>query len=960
MQTAVLIALAGILGLFGTANQQSSVVEAPQDAVVESTISDYAQSVIADDDMNTAAQETSAVAVVLAIDTSDSMYGTPLDRAKEAAIVFLEELDPNIPVAVVTFSSQAELVADFTTNRANLTTAIEGLNTGGVTALYDGSLLAVETATQARAQERVVVLLGDGAEYGEQSAALPEAARELAVDSDVVMYTVGLGFGADRTYLEDLATETNGELFEAATPDELLAYYLDLSRRITEQAEVAQTLTAANTDVIPAAQASSELPQTGGGEVAVPIVGDPSGSALGTGLNVAEAGAGETVPGASIAESGPVIPPISDTLLELDLNNELADEDEEVASGLAEGTSAAAGGEGELEEAVVPVADVLDSGILPISVTIENEDQLDVAELSLNGYSLQIFAESPLEYDLNMAQLESGLYRLTLSTVYENGVVSSGFLDFEIVEVETPGGTILREAQVDGGTVPFTLEFTTAAGLEPIEEVEVVIDGPSDEITSLSLIAVISRPINDVLPPGLMEQVGKSRPVAATVIILFITVTLLPQGVFTLVWMLYTWNNPAAAEAYASPTTYEEPHYKFTALVPARKEEEVIYETVMKVDAVNYPEHLKETLVLIRDQDDDDTIAEVRRAMNDLGNKPNLRLITFTGGPKNKPNGLNRGFAEGTGDVFCIFDAEDHPHEEIYHIVNTTMIRRGADIVQSGVQLMTHFNQHGREAWFAALNVLEYFFWFKSGLHCFTREFSVTPLGGNTVFGKREWLEEIGFRHHRWDEGHEILEIWDEQCLTEDADLGIRLTNVGASIQIVYTAEHATQEETPDSVEQFIKQRTRWMQGFYEIFRKGDWLGMPMMKQKIVGVYILLNSLLQASLVLYLPMGIYIALTQEVPVPFAIVSWVPIYLLFLQLVAQLVGVKQYADAYGIHMPRGYRLKMMIYYYPYQLLLAASAARAVGRFLAGTNNWEKTSHSGAHRTGTAAPRPSVSA
>jgi cellulose synthase/poly-beta-1,6-N-acetylglucosamine synthase-like glycosyltransferase len=228
------------------------------------------------------------------------------------------------------------------------------------------------------------------------------------------------------------------------------------------------------------------------------------------------------------------------------------------------------------------------------------------------------------------------------------------------------------------------------------------------------------------------------------------------------------------------------------------------------------------------------------------------------------------------------------------------------------------------------------------------------------VFAKQDWLETIGMRHNRWDEGHRILEVWDEKCLTEDADLGIRLTNAGANIQIVYSAEHATQEETPASVEQFVKQRTRWMQGFYEVFRKGDWLGMPKMKQKIVGLYILLNSLLQASLVLFLPVGIFIALTQEIPVPLAIISCIPIYLLLLQMITQLVGIREYAEAYGINLPRGYRLKMILYYYPYQLMLAVSAARAVGRFVRGTNNWEKTAHSGAHRNASPAARPVATA
>lgn len=915
--------------------------------------------------------------VVLAIDTSDSMYGVPLESAKEAARVFIQNLNPATPVAVVTFSSRAELVHDFSSDHNSLVEAIDELATGGVTALYDGSLLAVETASKASASQSIVVLLSDGAEYGGQSSALRTDAREEAVENDVMVFTIGLGFGADRTFLEEMVDDGVGEMFEAPTPDELLNIYSELGERVAAEAEEAQDagnmLERASADgnatgMIPAVQAdaASAAPNATANR---PVRSGQDVLTSGTQVSASNAQTDTPMPlvetaddtGADITAS---IPAVEDGMLAMILDDAVVESAREEVSvpnpivrseSESETTAAEAAGE-------EVVADVLDSGVVPITIEVESPDLIETAELAVNGYSLAVYDTAPYTYELDLSRLEQGLYNLSFMVSYQSGSAAMGKKEFNVVEVVTEGGATLMETEIDGvQSSDLVFNFSPEAGLAFVQQEERILsDTPTAQFETMSLMSILSRPVAEVLPPGLAEAISKPRPVAASIVVLVMTITLLPQGVFTLVWMLYTWNNPEAAEEYASPTDYEEPMYKFTALVPARKEEEVIYETVMKVDAIDYPEHLKEVLVLVRDEDDDGTIAEVNRAIADLGHKPSIRLITFTDGPYNKPNGLNRGFDQGTGDVYCIFDAEDHPNQEIYNIVNTTMIRENADVVQSGVQLMTHFGQHGKEPWFAALNVLEYFFWFKSGLHCFTREFNVTPLGGNTVFAKQDWLETIGMRHNRWDEGHRILEVWDEKCLTEDADLGIRLTNAGANIQIVYSAEHATQEETPASVEQFVKQRTRWMQGFYEVFRKGDWLGMPKMKQKIVGLYILLNSLLQASLVLFLPVGIFIALTQEIPVPLAIISWIPIYLLLLQMITQLVGIREYAEAYGINLPRGYRLKMILYYYPYQLMLAVSAARAVGRFVRGTNNWEKTAHSGAHRNASPAARPVATA
>ena len=66
--------------------------------------------------------------------------------------------------------------------------------------------------------------------------------------------------------------------------------------------------------------------------------------------------------------------------------------------------------------------------------------------------------------------------------------------------------------------------------------------------------------------------------------------------------------------------------------------------------------------------------------------------------------------------MVTIFDAEDEPHPDIFNVVNTVMLREEAQVVQCGVQLMNYADR-----WFSALNVLEYFFWFKSRMHYHAR-----------------------------------------------------------------------------------------------------------------------------------------------------------------------------------------------------------------------------------------------
>ncbi|HVB62832.1 MAG TPA: glycosyltransferase, partial [Ktedonobacteraceae bacterium] len=295
---------------------------------------------------------------------------------------------------------------------------------------------------------------------------------------------------------------------------------------------------------------------------------------------------------------------------------------------------------------------------------------------------------------------------------------------------------------------------------------------------------------------------------------LLIIVAMTVQAIFNIRLRLFLWEEPDNAWSNHAPTVYREPRISFTIMLPARHEEAVYRETLQKVYNLNYPRRLVQIMAICR-EDDPGTIAEAQAKISELRD-PNVQLVIFNDKPINKPHGLNLALQVARGDVVTIFDAEDEPHPEILNIINTIMLNEGVDVVQSGVQLMNHNTR-----WFCFLNVLEYFFWFKSSLHFFER-LGMTPLGGNTVFVRRDLMEHLGG--------------WDEKCLTEDADLGIRLSIEGARVRIVYDDEFVTREETPHTIEQFIKQRTRWNQGFIQILFKGIWLKLPTLQKRLLAL----------------------------------------------------------------------------------------------------------------------------
>jgi glycosyltransferase XagB len=409
-------------------------------------------------------------------------------------------------------------------------------------------------------------------------------------------------------------------------------------------------------------------------------------------------------------------------------------------------------------------------------------------------------------------------------------------------------------------------------------------------------------------------------------IVALISLVLFAQSIFSLYLMLYTWEHPERLEASRGPLSFLPPQLSFTVLLPARHEEAVIYDTIKRVWAANYPSNLLEVVVICH-ADDTGTIAEAQRAVQDIDSR-RVRVETFSTPPINKPHGLNVGFQRTSNHVVTIFDAEDDIDPDIFNVVNTIMLEEEAGVVQAGVQLMNF-----RDRWFTSHNCMEYFFWFKSRLH-FHAQVGMIPLGGNTVFVRRDLLARVGG--------------WDEHCLTEDAEIGLRLSALGESIRVVYDAQHVTREETPDSVGSFIRQRTRWQQGFLQVLRKGTWRALPRLRQRLLAVYTLTYPLYQSVLTLLWLPTVLTVLWLKLPVLTALVSFLPLYALLFQLLTTVVGAVIFAREYGVTFPLFMPLSMAITFLPYQFLLGISSVRAVYREVRQVHNWEKTAHVGAHR------------
>ena len=409
--------------------------------------------------------------------------------------------------------------------------------------------------------------------------------------------------------------------------------------------------------------------------------------------------------------------------------------------------------------------------------------------------------------------------------------------------------------------------------------------------------------------------------------ITLISVLVFVQAAHTLYLQLYTWNRPSSGTT--APDEFTSLRLSFTVMLPCRHEEDVIAGTIERVARADYPADLIQILVICS-VDDQGTISAAAEKIKELRRQGlnNVDVVVFDDGPINKPHGLKAALPYAAGDVVTIFDAEDDSHPDIFNLVNTVMVTERVKVVQAGVQLMNF-----QTSWYSALNVLEYFFWFKSRLH-YHAHLGAIPLGGNTVFFERGLLMSV--------------DGWDEHNLTEDADIGLRMSSMGEPVRVIYADRFVTKEETPPSLQQFIKQRTRWNQGFMQTLRKGTWKNLPTRKQRWLAAYTLAFPYTQALLGIYFVVALLTMFAFKVPVVVALVSYLPVLALIANLLSSEIGLYEFTRAHGLKASPLDALKLAIAWTPYQVVLAYAALRAVRRQMRGINTWEKTQHVGAHR------------
>lgn len=176
-----------------------------------------------------------ASGAILLIDASNSMQGAPIAGAMQAARTFINTRSANLPVAVVVFGPDDDVLADFTKSKKELDAAVaKSPQLAEGTHIYDALAKASSLAKDAGLPRATVVLLSDGTDVG-SDASRADALQALA-NAHVRVISVGLKSRQyDPAALREIAQRTGGTYVESATPAELSQIFGQISSRLSSE-----------------------------------------------------------------------------------------------------------------------------------------------------------------------------------------------------------------------------------------------------------------------------------------------------------------------------------------------------------------------------------------------------------------------------------------------------------------------------------------------------------------------------------------------------------------------------------------------------------------------------------------------------------------------------------------------------------------------------------------------------
>ena len=228
----------------------------------------------------------------------------------------------------------------------------------------------------------------------------------------------------------------------------------------------------------------------------------------------------------------------------------------------------------------------------------------------------------------------------------------------------------------------------------------------------------------------------------------------------------------------------------YTILVPLYREAAVLPALTRALLSLDYPCGLLDIKLIVEADD-----LETARACEALDGP--FEVVSVPPSlPRTKPKAVNFALPFARGEFAVIYDAEDRPEPD--QLRKAVAMFRALPQTTACLQARLAF-YNARENWLTRQFEADYRLWFGLLLQGLDRIGVPIPLGGTSNHFRIDVLRDIG--------------AWDPFNVTEDADLGIRLSQRGFRVAML---DSTTFEEAPTRLGVWIKQRSRWLKGYMQ------------------------------------------------------------------------------------------------------------------------------------------------